>query len=163
MYTFLSYLTDVSHSNPPSFRDCFPKSTTNFGLVPPLVVALAVRRINRLNAGPTGGHLRDKPLTLLSGRARGIRKLQEALRITDDFSAIALSVFNRTVHVVPLLVFFPATVQEEPPVGTKKLMWRRDRDGATLPWTQSEIWAFTVRHKPKMWAYAHRGMYAYIW
>lgn len=107
----LSYLTDVSHSNPPSFRDRLPKSTTNSGLVSQLVVALAARRVNRLNAGPTGGHLRDKALTLLPGRAAGIRKLQQALRITDDFSAIALSLFlfyfGRNVHVVPLLVLLP--------------------------------------------------------
>lgn len=129
-YTVLSYLTEMSHSNPPSFGDCFPKLTANFGLVPPLVVALAVRRIIRLLAGPTGGHLRDKPLTLLPGRTGGIRRLQQALRIADDFMAIAFKLFNRGVHVVPLFVSPAIVLRAMQPPG--KLKWRHDRDGVTL-------------------------------
>lgn len=59
----MSYLKEVLNSNPSPFWGCFPNFTATLGLVPPLVVALAVRMINRLLAGLTGGHLRDKPLT----------------------------------------------------------------------------------------------------
>lgn len=89
IYTFLSYLTEVSHLIPTSFKVCFPKLKTNFGLVPPLVEALAFRRIIRLLAGQTGGHLHGELLTLPPGRAGVIRRLQQALRIADDFIAIA--------------------------------------------------------------------------
>lgn len=91
-YTFPPYLQELSHSNPSPFWDGFPKLTANFCLVPPLLAALAVRRINRLLAGPTGGHLRDNPLTLLPGRAGCIRRLPQALRIMDNFMVVSLSV-----------------------------------------------------------------------
>lgn len=86
-FILLSYLKELSHSKPSSFRDLFPNWTASFGLVPPLVELLAARRsINRLLAGRTVKHLRDKLLTLLPGC---IRRLPQALRIIDNFMAVS--------------------------------------------------------------------------
>lgn len=90
-----SYLTEASHSKPPSSWDRFPELTLmKFGLVlVPLVVALADRRSIRLVAGPAGGHLRDRTATLLPTWVVGILRLRQASRIVDDLTAIAESSF----------------------------------------------------------------------
>lgn len=87
VYTILSYLTEMLQSIPTFFKVCFSKLTINFGLVPPLVEALAFRRIIRLLAGTTAGHLHDEPVALPPRRPGVIRRLQQALRIADDFIA----------------------------------------------------------------------------
>lgn len=93
MYTFPSYLKELSHSNTSFFWDCFPKLMANFGLLLLLVVALAARKSNRPLAAPTGRHLGDKPLTLLPERAWCIRRLPQALRIMDNFMVVSFNVF----------------------------------------------------------------------
>lgn len=129
---FLAYLKELSHSRPSSFFDCFPKLTANFGLVPPLVVALAVRMINRPLAGPTDGHLRDKPLTLLPGRAGGIRRLPQALRIIDNFMAVSFSFLMVACTCFLSLFLLRRWARIQPEGGEKKLRWRRGCDGPTL-------------------------------
>lgn len=101
------YLTARSHSSSAYFEDGIPKLTTNFGLVPPLGDALAARKI----AGPTGGHLRNMPVTLLPGNAAGIRRLEQVFRI-----AVAFMVVDEVSHSTLwlLLSLFPTEK------GTKK-------------------------------------------
>lgn len=99
---FVCYLTDRSHSTPAYFEDGFPKLTKNFGLVPPLGAALAVRKI----AGATGGHLRSKPVSLLPGNAAGIRRLEHVCRIAVAFMAVDY-LSHSGAHVVAPFVALP--------------------------------------------------------
>ncbi len=129
----ISYLRELSHSNPSSFSGCFLKLAANFGLVPPLVAELAVRRMNGLLAGTAGGHLRDKPLTPLPGRVGYIRRLPQAPRITDNLMAVSFVLFCLGVLHKRLIRYssrcFLAMVSEGPnrrKEQKEKLRWRME-------------------------------------
>lgn len=88
----VSYPTDLLHLDRSSSLRRFPKFAVNVGLVPLLGAVLAVRRVNRLCAFPTGRDPHNVPRNLLPGREEHARMLKQALRIVASFMVTPYSV-----------------------------------------------------------------------